>query len=329
MDINAVRTFVACADTGRFQEAADVLAVTQQAVSKRVAALEREVGARLFARTARGVRLTADGAAFLPHARDLLRVAERAVDAVRPGRRALRVDVVGRRLGPAVLLGGFRRAHPEAAVEAVTLADAGAAVEAVLAGTVDAAVRAVALWERRLPEGVETSAAAGEPVQLLTGPGHALADAASVRPADLAGHRIWMPSLTPGTEWAAYYAELAAEFGLVIEGGGPDFGTGPLTDVLAASPGVATFVGADTRVLWPQGHDLRRIPLRDPVPVYPHALVLHRDNPHPALAALREHLAAGAGGGAGTWAPERARRGGGGGAGPGSGPGVSRSVRRT
>ncbi|EFH28351.1 MULTISPECIES: LysR family transcriptional regulator, partial [Streptomyces] len=98
MDLDAVRTFVAVADAGRFQEAAHRLAVTQQAVSKRVAALERDLGARLFTRAPRGARLTIDGQAFLPHARELLRAAERAAASVRPGSRALRVDVIGRRL---------------------------------------------------------------------------------------------------------------------------------------------------------------------------------------------------------------------------------------
>lgn len=39
MDLNAVRTFVAVADAGQFQKAAVDLALTQQAVSKRVATL--------------------------------------------------------------------------------------------------------------------------------------------------------------------------------------------------------------------------------------------------------------------------------------------------
>ncbi|HWN35821.1 MAG TPA: LysR family transcriptional regulator, partial [Pseudonocardia sp.] len=104
MDLDAVRTFVAAADTGQFQEAAAELSITQQAVSKRIAALERDVGVRLFTRTARGARLTIDGQAFLPHARDLLRAEERAAASVRPGRRALRVDVLGRQLAPAGLL---------------------------------------------------------------------------------------------------------------------------------------------------------------------------------------------------------------------------------
>ncbi|GAA3062707.1 hypothetical protein GCM10020254_03260 [Streptomyces goshikiensis] len=43
-----------------------------------------------------------------------------------------------------------------------------------------------------------------------------------------------------------------------------------------------------------------------PTPVYPHSLLWHRDNPHPALALLRAHLAATAAGhdDAGTWTPD-------------------------
>ena len=44
MDLEAVRTFIAAAEAGRFQDAATDLAVTQQAVSKRIAALEKELG---------------------------------------------------------------------------------------------------------------------------------------------------------------------------------------------------------------------------------------------------------------------------------------------
>src|ERR1044072_9176756 len=85
VDLDGVRTFVAVADAGQFQEAAAELSITQQAVSKRVAAMESDVGVRLFDRTQRGARLTVDGRAFLPHARDLLRAEERAAASVRPG----------------------------------------------------------------------------------------------------------------------------------------------------------------------------------------------------------------------------------------------------
>lgn len=297
-----MRTFIAAADSGQFQAAADDLAVSQQAVSKRVAALERELGVRLFTRTPRGAELTIDGRAFLPHARDLLNAEERALAAVRPGRRPLRVDVVSRRVGPASLLRDFHRADPETELSVVTLFDADSAIAAVSSGAVDATFRAVPTG--RLPDGVRAVRVLDEANQLLTGPGHELADAGSVTPSHLARHRIWIPGIVPGTEWAAYYAELSAAFGLTIDAVGPDFGTESLLDVLAKSPDVATLTGEQTHMLWPAEYDLRRIPVRDPVPVYPHSLIWREDNSHPALSALRGFLRTRASLDApGTWLP--------------------------
>ncbi|HEY7488152.1 MAG TPA: LysR family transcriptional regulator [Streptosporangiaceae bacterium] len=310
MDLEAVRTFVAAADAGQFQEAAADLSITQQAVSKRMAALEKDLGVRLFARTARGARLTIDGQAFLPHARELLRAEERAAASVRPGRRALRVDVIGRRLAPAGLLRDFHRAHPDTELDVVTLFDADAAIAAVRAGAIDASFRAVTVPVRRLPDGVKATRVFDERLQLVTGPAHEFASARMVTPAQLAGHRIWMPGIVSGTEWAAYYDELAAAFGLTIDATGPNFGIEPLLDMIADSPALTTFVGERTRLLWPTHYDLRRIALHDPAPVYPHSLIWRGDNPHPALAALRRHLrtARPHRPDAETWTPAWARR---------------------
>jgi DNA-binding transcriptional LysR family regulator len=306
VELEAVRTFVAVADAGQFSAAADALGLTQQAVSRRVAALERDLGVPLFERTARGARLTVDGQAFLPRARDLLEAAERALAAVAPGRRPLRVDVIGRRIAPAGLLRDFHRAHPQTELDVVALTDLTAAVGAVTSGAIDATFRAVTTPARERPAGLAVSRVLDEPLQLLTGPGHRLAARPGVTPAELAGHPIWIPGIVPGTEWAAFYAALAGRFGLTIDPTGPNFGTEPLLDGLAADPGLATLVGAGTRLLWPADYDLRRIPVTDPVPVYPHSLVWRRDNPHPALAALRGYLAGrrpGATAATATWAP--------------------------
>ena len=303
-----MRTFVAAAAAGQFQEAAAELSISQQAVSKRIAALERDLGVRLFTRTARGARLTIDGQAFLPHARDLLRAEERAAGSVRPGRRALRVDVLGRQLAPAGLLREFHRARPRTELDVVTLFDAAEAIAAVGSGAVDASFRAVAAPPTRLPDGVRATRVLDEPIELLTGPAHALGEAPSVTPAELAGHRIWMPGVVSGTEWAAYYGELAAVFGLSIDTVGPNFGIEPLLDAIADSPALATFVGERTRLLWPAGHDLRRVTVCAPTPVYPHSLLWRGDNPHPALAALRRHLGTAPAAGPDTWTPGWARR---------------------
>lgn len=287
VNFDAVRTFVALAESGRFQDAADDLAVTQQAVSKRIAALEADLGVRLFTRTPRGTALSLDGQAFLPHARAVLDAVDQATAAVRPGRRALRVDVLGRRIAPGGLLEDFHRTHPAVELEVVTLPNARAAVEAVRTGEIDAAF---ANLRDRLPAALRSMRVLDEPLDLLTGPAHSLAAARSATPADLAGHRIWIPGIVPGTEWAAYYAELAAALGLTIDATGPNLGTEHLFDVLAESPEAATLIGRDTRLVWTAHQDLRRIPLRDPAPAYPHWLVWRGDNAHPGLATLREHL---------------------------------------
>jgi DNA-binding transcriptional LysR family regulator len=288
VDLDAVRTFVAAADAGQFQEAASVLSITQQAVSKRIAALERDLDVRLFVRTARGARLTVDGQAFLPHARELLRAADRADASVRPGRRALRVDVVGRRVAPAVLLKDFYRMHPEIELDVVALnVGVDTAIAAVEAGTIDATFHAV---PAPVPDTVRTAAVINERHQLLVGPRHPLANVRAVTPAQLVGHRIWMPGMAPGTEWAAYYDELAAAFGLTIDVVGPSFGSEALLDELAESSELATFVGERSVYLWPDRYDLRRIPVRDPAPIYPMSLIWRADNPHPVLAELRDHL---------------------------------------
>ncbi len=172
----------------------------------------------------------------------------------------------------------------------MTLFDADTAIGAVRSGTIDATFRAVTVPARQLPGGIKATRVFDEPHRLLTGPAHEFASARAVTLAQLAGHRIWIPGITPGTEWAAYYDELAATFGLTIDAVGPNFGTEPLLDVIADSPDLATFVGEQTRLLWPADYGLRRIAVRDPTPVYPHSLIWRDDNPHPALTALRDHL---------------------------------------
>lgn len=290
MDLDAVRTFVAAADAGQFQEAAAELSITQQAVSKRIATLENDLEVRLFTRTARGARLTIDGQAFLPHARELLRVAERADASVRPGQRALRVDVVNRRIASAVLLQDFHRTHPDIELDVVTLdADVDAAIAAVEAGTIDATFHAVPP-QQHVPDGINTTRVIDEQHQLLVGPRHPLANARAVTPAQLAGHRIWMPGLASRGEVADYYAELATAFGLTIDVIGPVFGNEALLDEIADSSDLATLVGEGSRYLWPDSYDLRRIPIRRPTLVYSMSLIWREDNPHPSLVKFRDYL---------------------------------------
>ncbi|MER6817561.1 hypothetical protein ABT299_50635 [Spirillospora sp. NPDC000708] len=111
----------------------------------------------------------------------------------------------------------------------------------------------------------------------------------------------------PGTVLAAFYDDLATAFGLTIAPVGPHYGLEPLLDAIADSTTLTTFVGDRTRLVWPADHDLRRVPVHDPTPVYPHSLIWHRDNHHPALTALRAHLGSPPAA-PGTWTPHWAHR---------------------
>ncbi|MET9361192.1 LysR family transcriptional regulator [Streptomyces sp. NPDC006632] len=292
MDTEALRSFVRAAELGQFQHAADELGVSQQAVSKRIAALERALEVRLFARTTRGVELTLDGQAFLPHARTVVAGVERAVAAVRPGSRALRVDVLGLRSAQAVVLHAYWRSRPGTDLDVVTLRvdDPRVAVAAVEAGDVDASFRSVT-DPALLPPDVRMIHAFHSPLELLVGPRHPLASARQLTPAQLREHRIWVPGIAPRSEWADFYDQLAADFGLRIDAAGPHFGDEVLLDTLADSSDVATLVGARDRYIWPATYDLRRIPLVNPTVAYPLSLLLPRTNPHPGLRGIIDHLA--------------------------------------
>jgi DNA-binding transcriptional LysR family regulator len=288
MDLGAVRTFVAVADAGQFKRAGEQLALTQQGVSKRIAALERSLGVPLFDRSPRGAQLSVDGRVFLPHARELIAAADRAALSVRLDHRALRVDVIGRRLPAAALLRAFHLANPSFELQIVTqLLDAASAVAALQAGTINATIRAVTT---PLPSGIASAPVLDEPLQLLTGPDHVLSRAKCVTPSTMAGHRIWMPGNAVGTEWRIYYEALASTFGLTIDSIGPDFGIEALLEVLADSADIATFVGEHLRLLWPDHYGLRRVHVREPTLVYPHSLLWRVDDSHPALPVLRAHL---------------------------------------
>lgn len=292
MDIETVRTFVTVADAEQFQAAADDLGLTQQAVSKRVAKLERDLGVSLLDRTTRRARLSVDGQVFLPHARDLLKAASCAEESVQKESRAFRIDVLNTRTAPATRLREFHRLHPEVALDVVTLpeADTTAAIAAVLDGAIDATFRALTDFTIRIPPSIRTERVIDDHHQLLVGPRHPLAGFTTLTLADLRTYRIWMPGMRANTEWGGYYAELSHDFGLQIDTMGPSFGVDSLLDELAESANLSTLVGEGSRYLWPESYDLRRIPIVDPAPVYPHSIIWRADNHHPVLAAFLDHM---------------------------------------
>lgn len=117
-ELKHLRYFVAVAETLSFTAAARSLYVSQQAVSRIMQQLERELGVRLLDRTTRTVELTAAGQALLASAmRSIATVEDSFAEARQAGRngltRPLRVDLSSAGLRtPAMILRRMRRDHP-------------------------------------------------------------------------------------------------------------------------------------------------------------------------------------------------------------------------
>jgi DNA-binding transcriptional LysR family regulator len=120
LDIATVQAFVHAADFGSFTRAAEAMKTSQAAISLKLKRLEDRLGRRLLQRTPRQVRLSQEGEAFMPAARELLAAHERAVadaEAATPRRLVLGIShhVAGRDLP--VLLGPLTAHDPLVVVE--------------------------------------------------------------------------------------------------------------------------------------------------------------------------------------------------------------------
>ncbi|MDR5836074.1 LysR family transcriptional regulator [Caballeronia sp. LZ034LL] len=93
LDIDAVHAFVLTADLKSFTRAAEALDTTQATVSLKIGRLEKTLERRLLERTPRQVRLSADGSAFIDHARALIAAHQSALNAFVSGRRRLAIGV--------------------------------------------------------------------------------------------------------------------------------------------------------------------------------------------------------------------------------------------
>lgn len=145
MDINALKAFLAVAETASFSVAAEQLHLTQPAVSKRVASLEEELNTRLFDRISRRISLTEAGRQLLPRAQRMIY----ELEDIRRSISNLNGEVSGRltmgtshhiglrRLPPA--LKRYSRDYPEVQLD-IRFMDSETACSAVLQGDLELAI---------------------------------------------------------------------------------------------------------------------------------------------------------------------------------------------
>ena len=182
MDLRQLSYFVAIAEEEQFTRAAERVSVAQPAVSAQIRRLEAELGEPLFHRDRRAVRLTAAGAALLPHARAALAAADRGRDTIASLRGLLQGRLEVGVAGPvdhrfAKALGDFHRAHPAVEI-AFSQQQNEPLLEAVGRGEVDVAI--VGIGAQPMPPGVRTRVVATEPLVLAVRTGDPLSSRKTV-----------------------------------------------------------------------------------------------------------------------------------------------------
>jgi DNA-binding transcriptional LysR family regulator len=285
LDLAQVRAFVAVVDEAHFGRAAEALSVSQQAVSKRVARLEAELGARLLTRGANGVTLTAAGRRFLEPARRALAAGDLAAAAARHEERPLRVDVWGHLFAPMRTVQQALQYAPDLHVELGPGRDLPAVIGALARGEIDAGLGRVypagGLDDRLAHRLVRL-----EPVDAILGAGHVLANRDELNQADLRGSTLLFPAAASRLDFLTRFAD---QFGISDRAEGANLGFGHFIDRVRADPRCFSLLPADISL--PGGTTVQTIPIVDPSPLYAWSLVWRRDDQHPRLSSLLQAFA--------------------------------------
>jgi DNA-binding transcriptional LysR family regulator len=176
LDLRRLRYFVAVAEELHFTRAATRLFVAQQALSREIQKLERDLGVALFVRSTRRVVLTGEGERLLARARRLLELHDQTVRELRQPARPVIVDLLsdGRLTGRRIL-DAARQATPQLEFRGRHGGGFGAAFSALLAGEVDVAFARVEGSGQQLPPTLASRLIRFEPLAVLLPEAHPLA----------------------------------------------------------------------------------------------------------------------------------------------------------
>ncbi|MGW1812615.1 LysR family transcriptional regulator [Streptomyces sp. NPDC002125] len=285
IDPRLLRAFVAVAEELHFTRAAARLYVAQQALSRDIRRLERELGRELFLRTTRQVSLTGDGERLLPHARRVLD-AHAALSAALtdPTDRPLLVDLNTDGMTAARVLARARERAPECELMARFESGLTWAAGEVLAGRLDVTFGRAAGLDPAVLAQLSVQPVRYEPMAVLLPHDHPLAGREAVAMSDMAGETVYAGAGNARTlEWTQLAALL--------------FGTWDIS--LAPPAPLAVGVAEFQRVMAKTGHPVLAVagfpplpgtvlrPLVRPVPLSPLLMVWRKGLDHPGLTALR------------------------------------------
>ncbi|WP_326655225.1 MULTISPECIES: LysR family transcriptional regulator [unclassified Streptomyces] len=284
MDPRLLRAFTAVADELHFTRAAARLYVAQQALSRDIRRLERELGAELFVRTTRRVTLTADGERLLPYARRVLLAQDELLAASSGASRPLLVDLNGEGMASGRVLARARELAPECELMARFESGLTGAAAEILAGRLDVSFGRFAGLEPGIRTLLSHQPVRYEPMAVLLPHDHPLANTPRIPLNAMAGETVYAGAGNPRTlEWTDLARRLFAGRGIAIAPPAPvAVGAEEFRRVMAKTRNPVLAV-----VDFPAMPDTVLRPIVDPVPLSPLSLVWRRGLRHPGVDALR------------------------------------------
>ncbi|MET9388021.1 LysR family transcriptional regulator [Streptomyces sp. NPDC002928] len=288
LDPRLLRAFLAVAEELHFTRAAARLYVAQQALSRDVRRLERELGTELFVRSTRQVTLTGDGERLVPLARRALQAQDDLLAAFGQARPLL-VDLnfpdqaTARRV-----LHRARELAPDQELMARYESGLAGAAGEMVAGRLDVSFGRFAGLEPALRAQLDHQPVRYEPMAVVLPEDHRLAALEAVPLAALAGETVYAGAGNPRTtEWTDLAHRLFEQRGIRIAAPVPlAVGDEEFQRIMAKMRNpILAVVGFPAM----PGTVLR--PLVDPVPLSPVSLVWRKGLVHPGFDALRRAAA--------------------------------------
>lgn len=191
-----LQTFIEVARQKSVGKAADVLAVTQPAVTRTIRELEDYLGAALFEREGRGIRISPFGEVFLKHAGESIAAVQRGIDSIAQARRSM---------GPPLRIGALPTASaslmPEAVAEflkagtgsrvTIVTGENRWLIDALRIGELDLVVGRLTAPERMA--GLHFEPLYAEEVAFVVRPGHPLLQRRNFSLGEIANYTVLMP----------------------------------------------------------------------------------------------------------------------------------------
>ncbi|MFI8963851.1 LysR family transcriptional regulator [Streptomyces sp. NPDC053493] len=272
IELRHLRRFLAIAEEGSLTRAAARLHLTQPAVSRTLAALEKHLGVRLVDRSTHHLALTPEGHAFRDRAASAVAAFDTAVAPGPPHHRPLRLGHAWSAFGPYTtpLLRRWQREHPETPLELRRVDDRTAGL---LRGEVDAALLRGPV---ELP-GLATEELLTETRVAAVPSDSPLAARPELRLADLAAETAVLNPVSGTTTLDLWPPDTRPRATLTVAN------TDDWLTAIAAGRGIGVSA-ASTAALHPHpGVTYRPLPDAPPLPVL---LAWRPTAPHPATAAL-------------------------------------------